>query len=269
MSTVEAASSGEKKRKYDGEQKRVCLGTNDFDDIIKENAAFVDKTMFIKEWMEKSDKVSAFLRPRRFGKSTNISMLKTFFSLGAESKDFSGFFIGAETEFIEEHCGKYPVVSLNMKGINGHDWGEMLTRIWSCLRDTLEDQEEKLNEQDIQFIGIDCYDATLQPNETIAARFLKRLMTRLKKKYKQNVIVLIDDYDAPLNHALQMGFYERASSFFKEFYSNGLKDNPSLKRACLMGIVEIRGGGIHSGLNNLVTYPCNKEEFSQYFGFTK
>jgi Predicted AAA-ATPase len=92
MATIEAASSGEKKRKYDGERKHVCLGNNDFDDIIEENAAFVDKTMFIKEWMEKSGTVSVFLRPRRFGKSTNLSMLKSFFSFGAESKDFSRFY---------------------------------------------------------------------------------------------------------------------------------------------------------------------------------
>ena len=117
MATIEATSSGEKKRKYDGESKNVFLGMNNFDDIIEENAAFVDKTMFIKEWMEKSGKVSVFLRPRQFGKSTNLYMLRSFFSFGANSKDFSGYFIGKETDFVEKHRGKYPVVSLNMKGI--------------------------------------------------------------------------------------------------------------------------------------------------------
>jgi Predicted AAA-ATPase len=271
MATVSGTSSSKSqtKRKHDGERKNIYLGMNDFDKIVKENAAFIDKTMFIKEWMEARVEVSVFLRPRRFGKSTNLSMLKSFFSFGAELKDFSGYFIGKETEFIEKHRGKYPVVSLNMKGIGGDDWGEMLREIWSCLRDTLEDQEENLNKQDVKFIGIDCHDATAQPNETIAAGFLNHLMKHLEKKYKQNVIVLIDDYDAPLNHAFRMGYYAKASSFFEEFYSNGLKVNSALKRACLMGIVEIRGCGNQSGLNNFVTYPCNEQEFSQYFGFTK
>jgi Predicted AAA-ATPase len=153
MATVSATSSSKSQmnRKYDGKRNQMYLGMNDFDKIIKdnvafidktkfikdfgmndfdkivkENAAFIDKTMFIKEWMETQVEVSVFLRPRRFGKSTNLSMLKSFYSFGAELKDFSGYFIGEETEFIEKHRGKYPVVSLNMKGIGGDDWGEML-----------------------------------------------------------------------------------------------------------------------------------------------
>ena len=112
----------------------IIIGTDDFDEIIEENAVVIDKTMFIKEWMEKHDKVSVILRPRRFGKSTNLSMLKSFFSLNAQSKDFSRFLIGKETEFIKKHCGKYPVVFLNMKAIGGDNWEEMLKDIWKNLR---------------------------------------------------------------------------------------------------------------------------------------
>ena len=129
-----SSSAREKKRKR---SDAICLGTDDFDKIIEKNAAFIDKTMFIKDWMDKQDEANVFLRPRRFGKSTNLSMLKSFFSFGAESKDFSRFFIGKETEFIKKHCGKYPVVYLNMKEIGGDSWEMMLNDIWACLSGTI------------------------------------------------------------------------------------------------------------------------------------
>ena len=138
-----SSSAREKKRKR---SDAICLGTSDFDEIIEENAAFIDKTMFIKDWMENPAGVSVCLRPRRFGKSTNLSMLKSFFSFGAESKDFSRFFIGKETEFIKKHCGKYPVVYLNMKGIGGDNWEKMLSKIWLCLREAISSQRRSLDE---------------------------------------------------------------------------------------------------------------------------
>jgi hypothetical protein len=195
-------------------------------------------------------------------------MLRSFFSFGAESQDFSEFLIGHETEFMDEHCGKYPVVMMNMKDIGGDNWEQMISRTWSCLRATLIDHEENLNELDIKFIGVDCYDASAQPNETIAVDFLKHLTSRLFKKIKKRVIVLIDEYDAPLNHAFQNGFFDRASEFFGSFYSNGLKSNVALERACLIGIVEMGGTGIISRVNNMVLYSSESEQYSHYFGFT-
>jgi Predicted AAA-ATPase/PD-(D/E)XK nuclease superfamily len=258
-----------KKAKHHGERKHIYLGTDNFDEILEDSIQYIDKTMFIQEWMEKRDEVSVFLRPRRFGKSTNLSMLRSFFSLGAESQDFSEFLIGQETEFMEEHCGKYPVVMMNMKGIDGDNWDQMISRIWSCLQTTLRDHEENLNEVYVKFIGVDCYDASAQPIETIAADFLKRLTSCLYKKFKKRVIVLIDEYDAPLNHAFQMGFYDSALTFFGSFYSNGLKSNVALERACLMGIVEMGGTALVSRVNNMVLYSSESEQYSQYFGFTK
>ena len=263
MATASASSSSSdrKRKRIDA----ICLGTDDFDKIIKEKAAFVDKTMFIKEWMEKGDEVSVILRPRRFGKSTNLSMLKSFFSFGAQSQHFSRFLIGKEIEFIKKHCGKYPVVFLSMKGIGGENWEEMLKDIWELLLKTIECHEDELASKDFEYLRI--YPES-QVNEAVATAFLDRLTRRLQKKYNQEVIVLIDEYDAPLNHAFRKDFYERASSFFGKFYSNGLKSNFALKRACLMGIVEVRGAGMLSGLNNLVIYSSADDEFSEYFGFT-
>jgi Predicted AAA-ATPase len=249
-----SSSKRVQKAKNHGKSKHISLGTDDFDKIISKNAAFVDKTMFIKEWMEKDDEVSVFLCPRRFGKSTNLSMLKSFLTFGAEWRDFSEFQIGQETEFMKKHCGKYPVVMMNMKGISGESWEQMISRIWSRLRATLKVHAEILNELNVKFIGVDCYDASAQPSETIAIDFLKHLTSCLYEKFDKRVIVLIDEYDAPLNHAFRKGFYDSASEFFGSFYSNGLKSNEALERACLMGIVEIRGNEMLSGLNNMVLY---------------
>jgi Predicted AAA-ATPase/PD-(D/E)XK nuclease superfamily len=235
---------------------------------MKKNVALIDKTLFIKEWMKRHEEVNVFLRPRRFGKSTNLSMLKSFFSIGAEAKDFSKYLIGKETKFIAKHCGKYPVVLLNMKDIRGNNWKEMLSELWLMLKHVIWDQASYLNSQDVDFIGINYRDAEAKPNKANAKIFLLQLTSCLYKKYNKRVVVLIDEYDAPLNHSFRKGFYEEASEFFGSFYSSGLKSNPALHKACLMGIVELQGGGILSGLNNLVVYACDKEKLSQYFGFT-
>jgi Predicted AAA-ATPase len=188
--------------------------------------------------MEKRDEVSVFLRPRRFGKSTNLSMLRSFFSFGAESQDFSEFLIGQETEVMEEHCGKYPVVMMNMKDICGDTWKEILDALWAMLKDVMICQASYLDKEDIQYNGIKYFDAESNPNESNAKHFLLQLPSCLQQKYQKRVIGLIDGCDAPLNHAFRMGFYDSASEFFGSFYSNGLKSNDALKRACLMGIAE-------------------------------
>jgi hypothetical protein len=247
----------------------IFVGTDDFDKIMERKAKIIDKTMFIKEWMQTGVEVSVFLRPRRFGKSTNLSMLKSFFSFGAELKDFSSYIIGKETEFIEKHRGKYPVVLMTMKGVVGENWEEMLKRLWAVLRFVICDQDHCLDDKDIKIIGVDCYDAYQNPDESIAELFLMSLTRRLEKKCNAKVILLIDEYDAPLNHAFRKGYFSKASDFFGSFYSNGLKSNSSLMSACLMGIVELRGIGMLSGLNNYVLYSSKTVKFSQYFGFTR
>jgi hypothetical protein len=246
----------------------LCLGSDDFSEFIEKHAAVIDKTLFIQEWMETGTKASVILRPRRFGKSTNLSMLQAFFSFGAEPKDFKRFLIGYDKEFIANHCGKHPVVYFTLKGIGGKDWNEMLQDLWLCLGKTLSVLMRHLNEEDIKFIGLDYRDAASEPKENIAALWLDRLTFRLHAAHSKRVILLIDEYDAPLNHALRYGFYNEASRFFGKFYTNGLKSNPALNMACLMGIVELRGAGMLSGMNNLVIYSCMDLKFSQYFGFT-
>ena len=266
--TTASSSTSDRKRKR---TPNIIVGTSSFDKIIRKNAAVIDKTMFIKDWMEAPVVVSAVMRPSRFGKSTNLSMLKSFFSLNAQCKNFERFLIGKETEFIEEHCGQYPVVYMDMKCIRGDNWEQMLSDIWVHLREIMRDQRHHLDEEDVQYIGVNYLDANAPANEGIAGCFLKFLTSCLYERHSKRVIVLIDEYDAPLNHACREGdeFYEKASDFFGSFYSNGLKGNPALKKACLMGIVEIGGYRMLSRLNNLVINSSGDERYSEYFGFTR
>eukprot|EP00158_Paraphelidium_tribonemae_P003185 Partr_v1_DN25943_c0_g2_i10_m68541 len=122
----------------------LLLGTSDFDEIIEKDALFIDKSLFIKEFMNDGSKVVAILRPRRFGKSTNLSMLKSFLSMNAQSKSFDRYLIGKETHVVEKHCGKYPVVMLDLKDCKGDSWAQMFESAWLCLCKMVLLHEEEL-----------------------------------------------------------------------------------------------------------------------------
>lgn len=243
------------------EKRRLLIGTSNFDKIIEENAFVVDKSLFIKEFMDDPFEVSAILRPRRFGKSLNLSMLKSFFSIGAVSSDFDRFFIANEKEFVINHCGQYPVIFLDLKDCKGETWEKMYVkvcrRIQSMIKRHYSLAQSPANLKWDQFTEGDFDESLLTLTESLYEKFGKR------------VIVLVDEYDAPLNHAFRKGYYDQASSFFGSFYSQALKGNSALKKACLMGIVEVRGAGILSGLNNINVYSVGDERYSQYFGFTR
>ena len=250
--------------------KNFPEGTSDFDEIIEKDALFVDKTLFIRDFMTNPAKVCIILRSRRFGKSTNLSMLKSFLSLGALPEIFSKFYISQDTQFVEAHCGKYPVVLLDLKDCKGDDWAKSLEKIWNAIRKVVLSYGDELNTEllEVKQMGLDYKNFLLIPKETVIISSLKWLIDTLYRKFKQKVIVLIDEYDAAINNAFRKGFYPAASSFFSDLYSSVLKNNAAVEKACLVGIVEVRGGGIFSGMNSFCVYSVADEEFSQYFGFT-
>jgi hypothetical protein len=250
------------------EKRRLLIGTSNFDKIIEENAFVVDKSLFIKEFMDDPFEVSAILRPRRFGKSLNLSMLKSFFSIGAISSDFDRFFIANEKEFVINHCGQYPVIFLDLKDCKGETGEKMYQIIWKLIRQMVALHQEQLKNLDLASFALESPISYAPTNCSVMGNLLAWLTSNLNKKYKNRVIVLVDEYDAPLNHAFRKGYYDQASSFFGSFYSQALKGNSALKKAYLMGIVEVRGAGILSGLNNINVYSVGDERYSQYFGFT-
>ena len=246
---------------------KIDIGNQDFESFIHPDVFFIDKTLFIKDFIEKGSQVNIILRPRRFGKSLNVSMLKSFLTLGADFYKFDRFAIGKEKEFVEEHCGQYPVVHLDLKERKGETWDKMYSRIWDAVREMVEPHQSDLMEDIAKFDPSELNFQRISPPKRLDF-ILQWLIKSLYKKHKKKVILLIDEYDAPLNHAFRKGYYEKASEFFGAFYSDALKGNSALEKACLMGIVEVRGAGIVSGLNNIDTYSVSDEDYSTYFGFT-
>ncbi|KAI3630121.1 hypothetical protein MIR68_011556 [Amoeboaphelidium protococcarum] len=247
----------------------LLLGTSDFDKIIEKDALFIDKSLFIKEFMNDGSKVVAILRPRRFGKSTNLSMLKSFLSLNAQSSHFDRYLIGKESEIVQQHCGKYPVVMLDLKDCKGDSWEQMYSSVWLCIRQMVLRHRHELAEaiallsRDMDFTRM-----TTHASEVVVGSSLKWLTRELNEKYGRRVVVLVDEYDAPLNHAFRQGYYNKASEFFGLLYSSALKSNDALEKACLVGIVEVRGAGILSGLNNIQVYSVADRRYSAFFGFS-
>lgn len=242
----------------------ILVGTSSFKKRFREKAFFVDKTEFIQEFIG-GPEVSVILRPRRFGKSTNLSLLESFLSIYSELDDFDDFIIGNDSAFCKLHFKQYPVIHLSFKDCEGETWESMRKKVWGVLRQVVLDHSRR-TELDLRMgKGVDFNDENPpQDFETI----IFRLTVALNEKYNQGVVVLIDEYDAPLNHAFRHGYYNKASMFFKELYSSALKDNEALKRGCLMGITEVRGASIFSGLNNFRIFSVAHKTYSKYFGFS-
>ncbi|KAI3652883.1 hypothetical protein MP228_002308 [Amoeboaphelidium protococcarum] len=245
----------------------LLIGASNFDEIIEKDALFIDKSLFIKEFMNDGSKVVAILRPRRFGKSTNLSMLQSFLSLNAQPRHFDRYLIGKEIDFVGKHCGKYPVVMLDFKDCKGESWAQMYESVWQCIREMVLRHRHELAEE-ITLLSRDMDFTRMTPPVSVirVASSLKWLTTELHTKYGKRVVVLVDEYDAPLNHAFRQGFYKEASGFFGLLYSSALKSNDALEKACLMGIVEVRNA--ESGLNNIQVFSVADRRYSAFFGFS-
>jgi len=261
------------KRSFLPSESVVLLGNSNFDKIVECNGVFIDKTLFIKEFVKCKKEVSVILRPRRFGKSSNLSMLNSFLSINptSDAKEIRSFFdrcrIGEDLDFMSRNFRQHPVIWLNLKDCAGNSWQEMFNNLWICVRDMYLPHLEQLSDAPAlrQF---DFHSGTA-PSSTLVQWSLKLLTEMLYFKHgRKRVIVLVDEYDAPLNCAFRKGFYDEASSFFGIFFSRALKDNNYLKQACLMGIVEVRGAEILSTLNNIHVCSVDKVDFSEHFGFS-
>jgi Predicted AAA-ATPase/PD-(D/E)XK nuclease superfamily len=238
------------------------IGSSNLKKFLSNRGLFIDKTLFIKEFMGCDFEVLALLLPRRFGKSLNLDILHSFLSLrGKSSIDFSGLKIGEDVDFVNEHLGKYPVIRLDLKDCEGETWNEMLKSIWKSLKLML------LDHKDLEETIIDTESFSVEDN--VDYKFaLKFLSAALYEKHGTEVIILIDEFDAPLNDAYRHGYYEEASKFFSAFYSAGLKGNHYLSKACLVGICQPSGRNLLSGLNNVRVFDVADNKFSEHFGFS-
>ena len=250
--------------------KRIGIGVSDFKKIIEEDFYYFDKTSFIEKAIQDGAEVKLFTRPRRFGKTLNMSMLKYFFDIkGAEEnrKLFKGLYIEKKESFKEQ--GQYPVIFLSLKDLKARTWKEMERKIIITLSDFFSEYEYLLNElTGINFENLKniIYKKASIDDLTTALKFLTKI---LYEKYNKKVVVLVDEYDSPLVSAYINGYYENAKDFFKTFYSLVLKDNNYLQMGILTGIIRVIKAGIFSDLNNLRTYTILSDDYTDSYGLTE
>ena len=247
-------------------KKAVPVGIEDFKELIQEGYYYIDKTLLIDEMLMNKSKVTLFTRPRRFGKTLNMSMLKYFFDVKdkEENKKLFENLKVSDSEYMSEQ-GKYPVIFISLKDLKGDTWEECLKRLKLFIFDLYAEFEyirEKMNEWDKRK-----FEKVLYENEDADyIMSLKFLADSLYKYYEKKVIILIDEYDAPIINAFDKGYYNEAINFFQTFYSSALKTNNSLKYGVLTGITRIIKEGIFSGLNNLKVDTILNKKYSEYFG---
>ena len=249
--------------------KRLAIGIDDFRKIIKEDCYYVDKTKFIADVLQDASNVKLFTRPRRFGKTLNMSMLKYFFDV-RESEENRELFNGLDIEkskYIDEQ-GKYPTILISLKSIKYETWEESLEQLKSLISNLYNEFEyirECLNESEIELFN----DIWFKKENGEYANSLKNLTSFLYKYYKKEVILLIDEYDIPLITAHKYGYYDEIINFYKIFLGEALKTNQYLKMGVLTGIIRVIRTGIFSDLNNLKVYSILEKKYSDFFGFTE
>lgn len=252
--------------------KPLPIGVEDFKRLVDNGYYFVDKTLMIKELLENKETVNLFTRPRRFGKTLNMSMLQRFFEATEKSNAylFDGLKIAAYPEYMA-YQGQYPVISISLKSMKRASYQEAYFEYVKLLSDEFERHEtilqsDAVSEEDkLEFQKIKRRIA--EPKEYNSA--VKLLSKCLQKVYQKNVIILIDEYDVPLENAYHEGFYDDMTNLIRSCFESALKTNPSLEFAVLTGCLRVSRESIFTGLNNLKTYSITKNKFSQYFGFTQ
>ncbi len=258
-------------------RKKLPIGIDGFEKIRTNDFYYADKTLFIKELLQNWGEVNLFTRPRRFGKSLNMSMLKCFFEVGTDPAMFEGLKIMQEKELCEKYMGKFPVISISLKGVDGRSFesasaalrtiiGNEAARfrfLNSSARLTNDEKEAyaQLTEVGASQGGI--YTMT----EKVATASLKTLSQLLARHFGQKVILLIDEYDVPLDKAFQAGYYDEMVSLIRNMLGNVLKTNDSLYFAVLTGCLRISKESIFTGLNNLKVHTISDVRYDEFFGF--
>ena len=250
--------------------KRLAIGVSNFKKIIEGDFYYFDKTKFIEEIINDGSEVKLFTRPRRFGKTLNMSMLKYFFDIENKEENrklFKDLYIEKTEAFKEQ--GQYPVIFLSLKDLKATTWEEMQKDIKSTVARLFSEYKYLLKDLDkfdtIIFENIIMKNVELEDLKEI----LKFLTKILYEKYSKKVVILVDEYDSPLVSAYINGYYEKVKNFFKTFYSLVLKDNNYLQMGVLTEIIRVIKAGIFSDLNNLRTYTILSEDYTDSYGLTE
>ena len=252
--------------------KPLPIGVEDFKRLVDNGYYFVDKTLMIKELLENKETVNLFTRPRRFGKTLNMSMLQRFFE--ATEKSNAYLFDGLKIAAYPEHMayqGQYPVISISLKSMKQASYTDAFYMYKNLIAKEYEKHKIILESNQILDSEKEVFQNIMEQraDQNVYLNSIRTLSDILAKYYEKNVIILIDEYDVPLENAYHEGFYDDMTNLIRSCFESALKTNPSLEFAVLTGCLRVSRESIFTGLNNLKTYSITKNKFSQYFGFTQ
>jgi len=254
-------------------RKPIPVGVEDFKRLVDKEYYFIDKTLMIKDIIDCRDTISLITRPRRFGKTLNMSMIQRFFEKTDESNAylFKNLKISEEGEEYLRYQGRYPVITISLKSVKQPDYKQAFTEFKNIIINEFGRHRKVLKCDDLLPADKKKFEAIIsdEADDSVYNTSLQLLSRCLKEFYKENVIVLIDEYDVPLENSYFCGYYDKMVSFIRSVFESVLKTNPSLEFAILTGCLRISKESIFTGLNNLRVYPITEIEFSQYFGFTQ
>ena len=252
---------------------KLPVGIENFEEIRRNQYYYIDKTKLIEQLFDSLGKVSLFTRPRRFGKTLNMSMLKSFFEIGTDSSLFDGLYISKNQDLCKQHLGQYPVIFLSLKGVEGFSFSEARRRCIQLIKReaerfyVLKDSQRLLDIDKIKYCQL--LEMQDRPEEVdIIMSSIKTLSDLLYKQYGKKVVILIDEYDVPLDKAFQYGYYREMVYFIRGLLGEVLKTNDSLAFAVLTGCLRVSKESIITGLNNFKILSITDTRFDEQFGFT-
>ena len=252
---------------------KLPVGIENFEEIRRNQYYYIDKTKLIEQLFDSLGKVSLFTRPRRFGKTLNMSMLKSFFEIGTDSSLFDGLYISKNQDLCKQHLGQYPVIFLSLKGVEGLSFSEARRRCIQLIKReaerfyVLKDSQRLLDIDKIKYCQL--LEMQDRPEEVdIIMSSIKTLSDLLYKQYGKKVVILIDEYDVPLDKAFQYGYYREMVYFIRGLLGEVLKTNDSLAFAVLTGCLRVSKESIITGLNNFKILSITDTRFDEQFGFT-
>lgn len=254
--------------------KKLPVGIENFEEIRTEGFYYIDKTGLIKDLLHSWGKVNLFTRPRRFGKSLTMSMLRSFFEIDCSKGLFDGLEISRESELCNEYMGKFPVISISLKGVSGESFSTARSMMCSvigseAMRFQFLLESERLSHKDKELYNqLTDVDNHYSMSDAVLINSLLTLTTLLKKHYDQKVIILIDEYDVPLDKAFQFGYYDSMVNLIRSLFMQALKSNDSLYFSVLTGCLRVSKESIFTGLNNPKVHSITSVRFDEYFGFT-
>ena len=252
---------------------KLPVGIENFEEIRRNQYYYIDKTKLIEQLFDSLGKVSLFTRPRRFGKTLNMSMLKSFFEIGTDTSLFDGLYISENKELCEQHQGQYPVIFLSLKDVEGLSFSEAKRKCIQLIKREAERFYDLKNSERLLDIDKKNYcrllDMTVQEEDSdIVSSSIKMLSALLYKHYGKKTVILIDEYDVPLDKAFQHGYYKEMVHFIRGLLGEALKTNDSLSFAVLTGCLRVSKESIFTGLNNFKILSITDTRFDEQFGFT-